>query len=95
MIKKVFKYTMQINDRVEVELPEGAEILTVQCQLDQPQLWALVDPQAQRETRVFRIAGTGHPIEYDMGSEYKYIDTFQMMNGSLVFHVFEMKGEPQ
>ena len=93
MIKKVFKYSITPNDIIEIDLPKGAEILTVQSQYDQPQLWVLVDPDAQTEKRYFRLAGTGHPIHYDMGdmgSEYKYINSFQMNDGQLVFHLFEI-----
>ncbi len=89
MIKRIFKYTIRADDRFEIEMPKDAEILTVQTQYDQPQLWALVNPDAPREKRVFRLAGTGHPINFDMGSEYKYINSFQLNDGALVFHLFE------
>ena len=49
MIKKIFKYTIIPNDRIEIEMPKNAEILTVQIQYEQPQLWALVNPDAKTE----------------------------------------------
>ena len=38
--------------------------------------------------RYVEVYGTGHQIE-TMGREY--VDTFQLMGGSLVFHVFEVR----
>jgi len=89
-MKKVYKYRLEIKDEQTLELPEGAEILTVQSQLGMACLWALVDPERKKEKRIFRIAGTGHPI--DDNKKYKYIDTFQLYGGDLIFHVFENKG---
>jgi hypothetical protein len=33
--------------------------------------------------------GTGHPVPVGMGVDRKYISTYQLSGGSLVFHVFE------
>ena len=92
MIKKVFKYSLRFDDKITVNLPEGAEVLTAQTQYDHPCLWVLVDPAAKKEKRVFRLAGTGHPIAFDMGSNYKFIDSFHFKGGTVVFHLFEMLG---
>jgi len=92
MIRKVFKYTIPIEDTFELKMPQGAEILTVQEQYDEPHIWALCDPDAPEEKRVFRLAGTGHPIRYDMGVDYKYIGTFQLHRGGFIGHLFEYKG---
>ena len=70
-------------------MPKGAEILTVQTQNDTPCIWALVDPDSETETRHFEVYGTGHDIHCDMGIERKYINTFQIQYGLLVFHLFE------
>ncbi len=86
----VYKYSFPVNDEISLELPIGAEVLTVQDQRDTPQLWALVDTQEDRkEIRTFVYIGTGHkhPKEFWLG--LKYITTFQQLDGSLVWHVFE------
>lgn len=83
----IWKYPVPINDYFELEMPQGAEILTVQMQYNEPQLWALVDKMAPRETRSFRLAGTGHPID---DPRLDYIGTVQMMEGQLVWHIFEI-----
>jgi len=85
---RIFKY--ELLDRTnEVDMPAGAEVLTVQIQHDKICLWAKVDPTARTEKRVFVVYGTGHPIEDD--SNLSYIGTVQMAGGTLVWHVFEKK----
>jgi hypothetical protein len=85
---KIFKWTLAITDRQNLYMPVGAKLLTVQMQNEMPQLWALCNPEAPKETRTFNIIGTGNPIQNDPG---QYIATFQINSGMLVFHVFESK----
>lgn len=87
-MKKVFKYPVEVSDKFSLLLPMEARILAVQMQRDKPCLWALVDPNAPVETRNFRVAGTGNPIEEE---NLEYIGTFQMAGGNLVWHLFEIK----
>ncbi|MBA7614272.1 hypothetical protein ES703_21535 [subsurface metagenome] len=88
----IYKYPIPIEDHFTLELPKDARILTVQIQRGTPQLWAVVDPEAEKEIRHFRLSGTGHPLG---GSDFlkmsNYIGTFQIENGALVFHLFEIK----
>lgn len=88
MSKTIWKYELKTTDVQQVYMPIGAEILTVQTQLERPCLWALVDPQAEKETRGIMIYGTGHPVPTEP-YPHKYIGTYQLSDGSLVFHVFE------
>ena len=85
----VFKYPVKLEDRFALDIPRGGEILTVDMQAEKPQLWALVNPEAYTEKRYFRVAGTGHPIKFNK-EDLKFISTFQMMKGALIFHVFEL-----
>jgi len=87
MNKRVWKFVLDPNN-TKIVMPVGAEVLTVQSQNNEACLWALVDPDSERETRVFDVYGTGHNIRYDIGIDRKYIATFQLNDG-LVFHVFE------
>jgi len=89
MIKTIWKFEMEVTDIQEIALPIGAEILSVQAQREQPCLWVLVDPEAEKELRTFETFGTGHHVFYDMGVERKHIGTYQLKDGALVFHVFE------
>ena len=84
MDKQIWKYVLE--PETIIEMPIGAEILTVQEQYGRCCLWALVDPSANKVKRKFLVYGTGHPITEENG---KYIGTFQLHNGRLVFHVFE------
>ena len=93
MHKSIYKYQLEVTDTQKIELPVGAEILTVQTQNEIPCLWTLVDPNGiEKETRIIEVFGTGHPVGYDMGVSRKYISTFQLRGGQLVFHVFEYTG---
>lgn len=86
-MKRIFKYQLLIIDEHEVEMPEGAEILCVQVQNDQPAIWAIVDDEKPMKNRVFRIVGTGRSIDFDTQN---YIGTVQLLDGNLIFHVFEI-----
>jgi len=59
---KVFKYPIEVNDHFTLFLPKGAKILKVECQNGEPCLWTLVNPDNPVERRIFRFAGTGHPM---------------------------------
>ena len=89
-MKYVYKYDVSIEDHFELELPLDARILSVQMQRGTLKLWALVDPTMPLETRKFRTAGTGHPIDEVMG---EHISTFQVDGGNFIFHVFEVGRE--
>lgn len=90
--QRIFKFPLEITDKQNIQIPKGSEILTVQTQDGMPCLWALVDQKRETEPRNIEIYGTGHPVLSDLGTSRKYIATFQMRGGSLVFHVFEYTG---
>jgi hypothetical protein len=83
-MKTIQKYPLK--PLTELYLPHGAEILTVQMQGNAPHLWVLADPQAPLERRQFHVYGTGTNVPDQPG---RYIATFQMLDGQLVWHVFE------
>lgn len=86
----IWKYEVPAEDYFKLSLPIGAMPLAVQVQRDKPQMWVLLE---ENETvyvdRMFRVAGTGHPIVEGL-HHLQYIDTFQYMGGNLIFHVFEV-----
>jgi DNA-directed RNA polymerase subunit RPC12/RpoP len=84
--RKIFKYLLLIDDEIKISMPEGSEILTAQTQRGIPYIWAIVDTGAPLTTRRLCLRGTGHTFK---GNEGKYIGTFQIDNGTLIFHVFE------
>jgi len=86
-MKAVWKFQVPSTDTFSLTMPIRAQILSVQAQHGGPMIWCLVDPLAPTESRTFRLAGTGHKIE----ELVEYIGTFQMFDGTLVGHLFEIK----
>jgi hypothetical protein len=84
---RIWKWTLDLVDVQTIEVPAGAKLLSVQVQQDKIQLWALCDENAPKEPRRIALYGTGNPMP-DNPSEY--IATFQMYNGHLVLHAFEI-----
>ncbi len=89
MIRTIWKFELDATSNQVIELPVGAEILTVQAQKGIPCLWALVDPTEANEKRFIEVFGTGHNMQDGMGVSRFYLGTVQLGGGSLVFHVFE------
>ena len=83
-MKKIFKYPLMTTDIQSLLIPVGAEILTVQVQGATPCIWALVNPELPEKQITVQTFGTGHHVD----GEGKYIGTYQLEGGSLVFHVF-------
>ena len=67
-------------------MPKGAQVLSVQAQADRAVLWALVDPEAEREAREFRMLLTGDEFRQEPLS---HLGTVQLHDGRYVLHVFE------
>jgi hypothetical protein len=87
----IWKYVIPIpvgSDVIQIDIPRGAEILALQLQYGEPTFWALVNPGNPVEHRRFRITGTGHEIEGEKGH---YWGTFQLYEGRIVLHVFEVE----
>lgn len=84
-MKTIYKYPVPVADSFSIFLPKGAEILTVQTQGEGAYVWAIVEPGGGVRKRDFCLRGTGHPL----GDVGRYIGTFQLRGGSIVFHLFE------
>lgn len=87
-MKAISKYRITSRD-FRAEMPIGAEVLGVQNQNGWLVLWAIVDPRADKETRVFRVYPTGSETLDDRPR--KYVGTVQMLDGldPIVWHVFD------
>lgn len=77
MSTTIWKFPLALLNAQIIVMPEGAEILTVQRQNEQPCLWAIVNPERNKEDRLFEIHGTGNPMEDEFSVGRKYIGTFQ------------------
>jgi hypothetical protein len=85
-MKTIWKFPIECVDSQVIEIPHGAKILTAQFQGDKLCLWALVDTEEPKELRNILIYGTGHAMKPD---NLRYISTYQVAGGRLIFHVFE------
>lgn len=89
----IWKFPIPIEDEFSLQIPAKATVLTVQVQKGTPCVWVLMnelDAKANMVGRQFRLYGTGNPVDDDPG---RYIGTFQVHGGELVFHLFELTGE--
>jgi hypothetical protein len=89
MKRTIWKYPIATTDVQVVHMPAGSQILSVQVQFETPCLWVLVDSEAALIDRVIRIYGTGHLVD----QPGRYIGSYQLDRGALVFHVFEVSRE--
>ena len=89
-MKTVWKFRLE--PEILIDMPTGAELLSVHGIGHDIFVWALVDPDALTEERRFLVFGTGHAIHDDMSM--RFVGTAILDGGSLVFHVFEkVEGE--
>jgi len=85
-MKTIYKYQLAIANHQEFLLPYDAEILSVQVQYDNPQMWVLMDPNKTKVAWDITTIGTGALASSVEKSEF--VDTYQMHDGTLVLHVF-------
>lgn len=92
MTRAVWKYELTGCFSV-LQMPCGAEVLTVQVQRGQVVLWAMVDPaEEETEQRTFCAFWTGMGFSYNQ--PMRYLGTITRPSdghtlGDLVYHVFE------
>lgn len=84
----IYKYLLATVDFQTVDMPRGAKILSAQVQHNHVCIWALVDADRDPVRHAFEIHGTGHPIHNS--ERLTFIDTVQLADGGLIFHVFEV-----
>lgn len=84
----IYKYTLSPD--ILVEMPEGSQILTIAEQKNEVCMWVKVNTQKPMIHRRFVVFGTGHEIPKDVDKFLKYAGTAHGVDGSLVFHVFEV-----
>jgi len=83
----IWKYPLSCSGNV-IKLPKEHQILSVQIQNKEPVIWILQDPTMDNLSDVIiHIVGTGQSIPKNIMLEF--IDTFQLNDGLLVFHVFK------
>ncbi len=81
---KIWKTSLEIMDEQKVLIPTGSSPLCVQIQKNTATIWWEVNPNERMVERLVRIIGTGNGIP----DESVYLGTVQMLDGSLVWHVY-------
>ena len=87
-MKTIWKFVVE--PACSIDMPAGAQVLSVREQGGAICLWALVDPAAPLEARRFIWVGTGHRMPDE--APLTYLGTGHLDQGALVFHVFEAFG---
>lgn len=87
MRRVIWKFQLHIMERQQVFMPVPATPLCVQMQGERPCLWVEVDPNNPMGNVELTIVGTGQVVPE--GS--RYVNTFLMNDGVLVFHVYEVR----
>lgn len=87
-MKFIYKYGLDLKPTVNIELPFGAEILSVHHQKDKIFIWALVDTKEKLMINTFYIVGTGQMFPFDE-IDTKFIGTVHTNNGDFVWHIFK------
>lgn len=84
-MKTIWKYPIPITDEFTLDLPIGAEVLSVNLQYKKSYIWVFI-PNTNSETtkRNFRLFGTGNPVDIE---GYEYIG--MLMQWPFVWHLFE------
>lgn len=85
-MKTIHKFQVPALDEFTILMPEGAQILHIAVQHNEPQMWALVDLSKPVEQRSFRLRGTGYLVDFSG----VHVGSFLMHEGALVFHIFEV-----
>lgn len=88
----VYKYRMAFSPAgrpFKVQMPKGADILTIGSQRDGMVVWALVNPEDPPVDRTFVVYGTGRGIEIGESS-LRYWGTIMQTDGT-VWHLFEIE----
>lgn len=91
-MKAVWKFPIEAAETQAVAMPTGAQLLHVEAQGSgvgaRPCVWALVDSDAPKATRLLGIVGTGHDAARVFGMPH--VGSFLLGQGALVFHVFDL-----
>ena len=91
-MKTIWKFKLPFEKEFKILMPTKSKILCIQRDEKDncPCLWALVNPENQKEPRYFKLFGTGHTIEDEEDFELEYIGTYQYQKGEFVGHIFEV-----
>lgn len=85
MSKTIWNFTLR--PVIEIEMPEGAQLLSVHEQNGELCMWVQVRTENPMVKRKFLTFGTGHILPDDQ--KLDFVGTALLERGALVLHVFE------
>ena len=89
-MKTIYKFAIDSTDFQRIKMPSGSSILCVDVVAEMVFIWAEVDTEAASSERVIHTVATGGPMPLvSERGPIRYIGTYQLHGGPLVFHVFE------
>lgn len=91
-MRTIWKFELPFEERFDIKMPSGAEILTLQLdeKTSHPCIWAVVDTDYVHETRSFRLLTTGAEVPNGINVKEHYIGSYQYQKGEFIGHVFEV-----
>ena len=88
-MKTIYKYSLPVQEKLVIELPVGADIIRVDDVDGLFWLWAIVDPEAEKEPRRIECYKTGQPIETPL-EHLKYLGCCKLfIMQELCLYMFE------
>jgi hypothetical protein len=84
-MKTIWKF--KIEGHTVLRLPKGAKILSVLEQFGDVNMWVLVNPTGEQETRRFSVFTTGDDIHFE---NLEFVGTVKLHDGRYMVHVFEV-----
>lgn len=93
--KVIWKWEFDGRVATSFEMPKGAQILHAALDGREREghklysIWALVDPNAEKEKRTFVVMGTGWKRDAGTWARLQHVSTVQ--EGGFVWHIFEEK----
>ena len=85
-MRLIYKYQLRGAGSGPIQMPKGAEVLCAREQQNMPCVWAVVDPHAETEQRLFLAAETG---KISIPEDSRYLGTCLLDGGAYVLHIFE------
>jgi hypothetical protein len=83
----VLKFPLHVSDKLELEMPRGAQLLHVGVARARPCLYALVDEHSPLVLRRFRLTATAEPIP-DHLPHWKFVGS--ILVGSNDCHLWDL-----
>lgn len=85
---KIFKYQLAIEIYQTIQMPMGAKVLSAHRQGERLMVWALVDDEQPKISRVFYVCMTGQEYVWPELEKTQFVGTVLFDDGAFVAHVF-------